>query len=95
MPVRHICGRFSSIPVVPTLTGQWTLAVFSPAACAACHKVGTRMSLAYQYQPCWFFASGSKVWLFETPCSAGATPVTKVVWLGYVSVGRTPVTPLA
>ena len=29
----------------------------------------------------------------KTPCSAGATPVTSVVWLGCVIVGRMPVTP--
>lgn len=82
VPVRQICGRFSSIPGAPTVTGQWMLAVLSPAACAACHNVGTRMSFAYQYQPCWFFACGSNVRLFDTPCSAGDTPVTSVVWLG-------------
>jgi hypothetical protein len=27
------------------------------------------------------------------PCCAGQTPVTSVVWLGYVTVGKTPRTP--
>ena len=29
------------------------------------------------------------------PCFAGHTPVSSVVWLGYVSVGMTPSTPAA
>ena len=33
----------------PTLTGQPTLAVRRPTACAACHSVGTRTWLVYQY----------------------------------------------
>ncbi len=37
------------MPVAPTVTGQPTLAVEMPAACAACHSVGTRTCAAYQY----------------------------------------------
>ena len=66
----------------PTVTGQSTLAVTSPASPATSHSVGTLMSSAYQYQPLALVLSGSKGELFRMPCTAGATPVTSVVWLG-------------
>src|SRR5262249_27266923 len=79
----------------PTLAGHWMLAVVIPASRAASQSVGTLMSSAYQYQPPWFFPSGSNMVLPRMPCLAGDTPVIKVVWLGEVTGGGTPVTPSA
>src|SRR5215218_1324189 len=79
----------------PTVTGQSTLAVTFPACDATSHNVGTLMSSAYQYHPVLLVLSGSNGELLRMPCTDGATPVTSVVWLGYVSVGVTPRTPLA
>src|ERR1700676_5141 len=79
----------------PTLMGQYTLAVLSPAAPAALQSVAVRPSSAYQYQPRSLRLSGSKVVLAYIPCLAGDAPVIRVIWLGYVSVGRTPCTPVA
>ena len=53
------------------------------------------MSSAYQNQPSRFEFSGSNVVLVTMPCAAGGTPVIMVVWLGYVTVGVTPMTPEA
>ena len=46
---RQYSGIFH-VTRAPTLTGQCTLAVVHPARPAASHRVGTRMSSAYQYQ---------------------------------------------
>lgn len=52
-----------------------------PAARTASQSVGAWMSSAYQYQPPWLRSKGSKVVLDSTPCTAGGTPVSSVVWL--------------
>ena len=46
---RQYSGMFH-VTRAPTLAGQCTLAVVHPARAAASHRVGTRMSSAYQYQ---------------------------------------------
>src|SRR5215510_6875553 len=79
----------------PTVTGQSTLAVTRPAFPAASQSVGTLTSSAYQYQPPMFLLYGSNGVFAVIPCLAGETPVTSVVWLGYVTVGVTPTTPVA
>src|SRR5438045_8153224 len=79
----------------PTLTGHCTLAVFQPARAATSHSVGVLMSSAYQYQARSLARSGSNTVLARMPCRAGQTPVSSVVWLGYVVVGITPCTPVA
>src|SRR5688572_20445013 len=78
-----------------TVTDQLTLAVVRSRAAAALHRVGTRTSSAYQYQPSRLAFVGSNGVFESTPCSAGLAPVTSVVWLGNVTVGSTPTTPLA
>src|SRR5688572_1728368 len=93
--VRQYSGSNTSMFCSPTVTGQFTLAVFKPALRAADQSVGTRMSSAYQYQPSRLTFSASNVVLETMPCCAGSTPVTRVVWLGYVTVGVTAMTPEA
>ncbi len=66
----------------PTLTGQNTAAVGRPAASATSHRVGARMSCAYQYQPSALVCSGSSGALATMPWRPGSAPVTKVVWVG-------------
>src|ERR1700761_8023796 len=80
--VRQYSGMRKSIAVESTVTGQEMLAVRRPAAFAADHSVGTLIWSAYQYQAPPNLRSGSKRVLFRMPCSAGQTPVTRVVWLG-------------
>src|SRR6266540_6162946 len=83
------------MPGAATLTGQLIEPTLSPASAAAFHSVGTRISSAYQFHPLRFRPSGSNEILFSIPCFTGHTPVTIVVWLGYVTVGSTPRTWLA
>ena len=87
-------GMFQSTRA-PTLTGQVTLAVFQPALAAASHSVGTLMSSAYQNQLRSPARVGSNTVFAWMPWVAGHTPVSSVVWLGYVVVGTTPTTPSA
>ncbi len=61
------------------VAGQPKPSVTPPLAWTASNRLGTFTSSAYQYQPSMFFCSGSKVRLPAMPCSAGATPVTRVV----------------
>jgi hypothetical protein len=80
LPARQNSGMFQ-VTRAPTLTGHCTLAVLSPARAAASQRVATRMSSLYQYQPPWFWPSGSNVVLAKMPWVAGDTPVISVVWL--------------
>jgi len=79
----------------PAVAGHSTLAVTMPASAATSQSVATAMSSAYQNQPSRFRASGSNGVLATIPWRAGETPVTIVVWLGKMTVGRTPATPEA
>jgi hypothetical protein len=92
---RQYSGMRKSMAVASTVTGQETLAVWRPAALEADQSVETLIWSAYQYQAPPSLRSGSNRVLFRMPCSAGQTPVTSVVWLGYVTVGKTPTTPSA
>ena len=80
---------------MPTVTGQVTAAAFRPLARTAIGSVVALMLLAYQFQALPDRPSGSRIRLSTMPCTAGSTPVMRVVCAGKVTVGRTPTTPSA
>src|SRR5712691_5140490 len=77
--------------LAPSVTGQDTEAVVSPAARATSHSGAARRSVASSYQRP-VTPVGDQMRLKAMPWRAGRTPVTIVAWPGYVTLGNTGVT---
>src|ERR1041384_2891413 len=91
---RQYCAILK-VMFAPTVAGQSTLVVVSPAFVAASQSVGTLMSSAYQYQPPRFLLNGLSGGCGVLPCPAGFPPRPFSVFLDPLRGGGTPGTRFA